>query len=54
MECIGIRWSKLPLYAQRENPGSVGGDGALDDLDVSPFKYYELGLPIAFDPVMPY
>lgn len=30
------------------------GDGALDDLDVSPFKYYELGLPIAFDSVMPY
>lgn len=30
------------------------GDGALDELDVSPFNYYKLGLPIAFDSVMPY
>lgn len=39
---------------QRENPGSVGGDGALDELDASPFSYYELGLPIDFDIVAPY
>lgn len=30
------------------------GDGALDELDVSPFRYYELGLPIDFDTVVPY
>ena len=30
------------------------GDGALDELDVSPFRYYELGLPIAFDMVTLY
>lgn len=30
------------------------GDGALDELDVSPFNYYELGLPIDFDMVAPY
>lgn len=30
------------------------GDGALDELDVSPFNYYELGLPIDFDIVAPY
>lgn len=30
------------------------GDGALDELDVSPFDYYELGLPIDFDMVAPY
>lgn len=30
------------------------GDGALDELDVSPFNYYKLGLPIDFDMVMPY
>lgn len=39
---------------QRGNPGSVGGDGALDELDVSPFNHYELGLPIDFDMAMPY
>lgn len=39
---------------QRENPGSVGGVGALDELDASPFSHYELGLPIAFDMVAPY
>ncbi|WP_147329334.1 MULTISPECIES: hypothetical protein [unclassified Collinsella] len=30
------------------------GDGALDELDVSPFNYYELGLPIDFDSIAPY
>ena len=30
------------------------GDGALDELDVSPFNHYELGLPIDFDMAMPY
>ena len=30
------------------------GDGALDELDVSPFNHYELGLPIDFDIVAPY
>lgn len=30
------------------------GDGALDELDASPFNYYELGLPIAFDSAAPY
>lgn len=30
------------------------GDGVLDELDVSPFNYYELGLPIDFDMVAPY
>ena len=39
---------------QRENSGSVGGDGALDELDDSPFSHYELGLPIDFDMVTPY
>lgn len=39
---------------QRENPGSVGGDGVLDELDALPFSHYELGLPIAFDMVAPH
>lgn len=30
------------------------GDGALDELDVSPFNFYELGLPIDFDSIAPY
>lgn len=30
------------------------GDGALDELDASPFNYYELGLPVAFDMVAPH
>lgn len=30
------------------------GDGALDELDASPFSHYELGLPIDFDMVAPY
>lgn len=30
------------------------GDGTLDELDVSPFNYYELGLPIDFDMVTPH
>ncbi|MFQ9230643.1 MAG: hypothetical protein ACLR3M_04660 [Collinsella sp.] len=30
------------------------GDGALDELDASPFSHYELGLPIGFDMVAPY
>lgn len=30
------------------------GDGVLDELDVSPFKHYDLGLPIDFDIVAPY
>lgn len=30
------------------------GDGALDELDVSPFTHYELGLPIVFDSISPY
>lgn len=30
------------------------GDGVLDELDASPFNYYELGLPIDFDMVAPY
>lgn len=30
------------------------GDGALDELDDSPFSHYELGLPIDFDMVAPY
>lgn len=30
------------------------GDGTLDELDVSPFSHYELGLPIDFDTVAPY
>ena len=30
------------------------GDGVLDELAVSPFSHYELGLPIDFDMLMPY
>lgn len=30
------------------------GDGALDELDASPFSHYELGLPIDYDSVAPY
>lgn len=30
------------------------GDGTLDEFDLSPFNYYKLGLPVAFDSVMPY
>ena len=30
------------------------GDGVLDELEVSPFKHYGLGLPIDLDMVVPY
>ncbi|WP_147348089.1 hypothetical protein [Collinsella sp. TM04-29] len=30
------------------------GNGTLDELDVSPFNHYELGLPIDFDLVVPH